>query len=245
MTIEDKFWKASTQSFSGAHVTKSTLTRVTLTNCYIYDTLLLDCKLENCNVSYSMLENSILERCTVSNNCNIHLFSKLRSCYVEDSNIESITAVSSFLYGCTIEGGRLKKCMIDQVKCSRVEVEDSKLRYSDVDGKCSVKTTEINNSEIWGTPVMKQNTKSKFNHLTLRRFPAEIRAMILRYGMGGDSKQGSIMVAALRGDPTLYVEGLEILNGTCAFTIESRENPLIEHRLHPDIMTRLHHLAIE
>jgi hypothetical protein len=128
--------------------------------------------------------------------------------------------------GAIITNGLIQRCSeIWNAELHRMVVHSSDIinstiarsgLYTSALHKCKLTNNTIRDSEITTSP------------LALRRFPPEIRQVIFREALGGMVYTPELIIA-LRGDPQLYFEALEVLGKTCFFrvsewNVESRKS---------------------
>jgi uncharacterized protein YjbI with pentapeptide repeats len=147
---------------------------------------------------------------------------------------------NSTLSGLTIRKTILRNCVLRHVKIHASTISNSlyhcTVHTSTISEECSLEKCNVLNSTISGCTAIDSDihestfTKVKMNRcnittspLALRRFPPEIRAMILAYCTLWKCWKPKTpdMILALRGDQQLYQEALRAFHKQNWFRLES------------------------
>lgn len=212
------------QTFVDRYLTDVSQIHCKLENCLVDNCICTNSKLDNCSLgANSVLTESTLTRCTIIKGAINN--SKLAICKATDASFRVCMAVDSILQKSAINGGAVDLCTVDTAKLTSVDTNRSSLRRCSLDTNTKILTSNVDNCQIIKAqdalpPIFKQPMEHR--DLGIRKLPPELRVMILGYAMGRDSKNGCAVVAALRGEPELYFEALEVLNRTCVLRITSR-----------------------
>lgn len=201
--------------------------KMSFNNCAFHDVDFSDCVLENCklvacSIDRSTLSFSSADRCKLSKNVQADscIFDackvsdcKISRCYIKYSIIDLPRTIDSHLAGCTLSAGTF------QLSWSRTPSANN-------DRKVQVFNCNIWNSEVSNVVIHANNKWSNTSTnrcvtiqspLAFRKFPPELRETIFRQaileyiGLFDGYRTTTPLIAALRGDPALYLEAVGVL----------------------------------
>ncbi|KUJ12944.1 uncharacterized protein LY89DRAFT_197357 [Mollisia scopiformis] len=208
--------------FKYADFEKCKLTGVRLIGCEITDSELDGCDLTDCMIKKSASKDSKMSRCTISENVDA-INTTFTKCIVNNANMQRCKFQTSVCFESTATDTNMDSCRADTVvvKTSRnVTYTNSELRFCSIDGgfvtHSSLSDCELERQS--GLFFRIKDCQVISHPLALRKFIPEIRDLIFEYALAGNGKDSSL-IAALRGEPKLYHEALEVLRKTCVFRL--------------------------
>jgi uncharacterized protein YjbI with pentapeptide repeats len=198
------------------------LNRVELHNCLVEgskvtNAILVDCTLFNCELFNTKARQSQLTCCIVSKGLrnttdSPYLFCRLNDCGIESTEISGALITGGFLEYClNIQNSEIHRAIVYTCDLLHSTVAHSGLYKTKV-YECKLSKNISKDSEITTSP------------LTLRKFPTEIRQIIFRNTFEFAGRYTPDLIVALRGEPKLYFEALEVLGKTCFFEISTRND---------------------
>jgi hypothetical protein len=170
-----------------------------------HDSALVRCTLIDCTVYGGKIESSNLQECRVQKKAFGGDDSTPITPMISGCQIENSTFFDADISNSSIPGGlSIKNCKLENIMTVRSLVIGSSLT------KCGLDNSELRNCEVTDSVLTASVSETKIakNNSTLRRFPAEIRAMIFAYFM--INKNQWTIFDVLRPDPLLYDEALEV-----------------------------------
>jgi uncharacterized protein YjbI with pentapeptide repeats len=185
------------------------LRKSTIMNAMLIDCTLFGCRLYNTNVKQSQLTSCIVGKGVPGTSNSSYMFCRLSRCCIEYSKISAAIVTNGLIQCCSeIWNAELHRMVVHSCDIINTTVARSGLSKSAL-YECKLINNSIRDSEVTTSP------------LAFRKFPTEVRQIIFREALEG-MVYTSELIVALRGDPQLYFEILEVLGKTCFFKISPR-----------------------